>query len=188
MFATPAPDFAHLLFAKFKIQKIMSSKRSLTWKLLIWVMIPFTLAASFPRSACRCMMQNGCSMLGCCEADDLQKGGFIPKCCSTPNKGNETSKAVATGEPAQNIQKRSTDRDLAFVDEPIKTCHCGMIQGDIGAIPTSNELAADSVTFVGIALELSVLDLPVMQGQIALQSPLLHRSLDRVVLFSTLVI
>jgi hypothetical protein len=168
--------------------KIMSSKLSSIWKLLIWVMIPFTLAASFPRSACRCAMQNGCLMQGCCEVDDVQNGRFVPKCCAVRSKSNVTSQTGAARAPVKKAEKRSTDHDLAFMDEPIRTCHCGMVQGDIGSIPTSNELAANSFAFVGIALELSVSDLPVMRGQIALHYPLLHRSLDRVVLFSTFVI
>lgn len=44
----------------------MFGKRNFVWRALVWVMIPFTLAASLPRMHCRCAEAQGLLFCDCC--------------------------------------------------------------------------------------------------------------------------
>ncbi len=44
----------------------MFGKRDFIWRALVWVMIPFTLAAGLPRMHCRCAAAQGLMFCDCC--------------------------------------------------------------------------------------------------------------------------
>jgi hypothetical protein len=166
----------------------MISKRSLTWKLLIGVMIPFILVGALPRSGCRCMMQGEDSIHGCCSALDQQDGNFVPKCCRILTRVKAKSKAVIVVAPIPKTHENLSDGDQVSVEDSDKVCHCGMVQGNIGTPPSSYPPSISYFAIGREAIEFAVPGLPFMGQQLALHAPVFHRSMDRVALFSTLVI
>jgi hypothetical protein len=166
----------------------MISKQSLTWKFLIGVMIPFILAGALPRSGCRCMMQGEDSTHGCCSALDQQDGNFVPKCCRVLTKVKGTPETVTAVAPIQKDHESSSDGNLVSVEESDKVCHCGMVQGNLGTSASSYQSSISNFAIRLEAIEFAVPGLPFMGQQLALHAPVFHRSMDRVALFSTLVI
>lgn len=63
----------------------MFGKHDYVWRALVWVMIPFTLAASLPRMHCRCAAARGLICCECCfqsGSDELSSSGPpVSKCC-----------------------------------------------------------------------------------------------------------
>lgn len=63
----------------------MFRKRDIAWRALVWVMIPFTLAASLPRMHCRCAAAQGLLFCDCCFQSRVADPGHSSKpkrnCC-----------------------------------------------------------------------------------------------------------
>lgn len=83
----------------------MSCKRGYLWMALVWVMIPFTLAAGLPRMQCRCAAAKGLMYCECCfpkSSHDESRGSDASEsdqplrdCCRHKHAGDESNRPTA---------------------------------------------------------------------------------------------
>lgn len=77
----------------------MSGKRSYLWSALVWVLIPFTMAAGLPRMECRCAAAKGLVFCECCfksngnESSDSDQPAR--ECCGHNQAGAESNDPTA---------------------------------------------------------------------------------------------
>lgn len=76
----------------------MSGRRGYLWAVLVWVLIPFTMAAGLPRMRCRCAAAKGLMFCECCFRKSNSEHP-LRDCCHQEHTADESSSTNGAAKP-----------------------------------------------------------------------------------------
>jgi hypothetical protein len=133
----------------------MLGKHKYLWKVLVWAMIPFTLAASLPRMHCRCAQAQGLMFCDCCfsgaRENVSESATPVRKCCrhKSARQHDAGTKAVTT------IQSSSACPTCTQMTAPAKGNCCSW---NAAVLAAPSEGVGPSIALDLIAWDMTVCD------------------------------